>query len=529
MQRCLLLVPVALAALAAGCSLYAQCYLDAAERDIQQILDANRYQAVGKLQEEAKFPKPEPKPEPAPKDKPPAAGAKEAPKPRVLSVQEALRVATHNNRDFRSQIETLQLAALSVSLQERNFGPILSNTISYVFANSPSTAATGTAAASVGVSQVLPTGGGVSASTGLSAVDDLEAGGSTTYRHDVTVSFSQPLLRGFGREVAWEALTQAQRDVIYALRDFELFRQDFSIDVLSSYYGILRQKQVVENSRRTYERFVFLRRRSEALFEIGRVSAIDKFRAKQEELTASNNLITEEETLASLLDSFRVFLGLPEGVRIDVEDVKPTAKQADIDLDSAVAAALHNRLDLRTAEERLEDADRGVRIARNGLLPDLDLDATFGLDGVRGAGWPNQYEGSQSVGLSLVLPLDKVPDRNTYKRSLITRSRRRRTLDLTRDNIRVGVMNTYRRLRRLANSVQIQQANVDLAEKRVQNAQVLFEAGELGNRDVVEAESAKLSAQNALIRAILDYEIARLQLKRDIGILFIGPDGMWKE
>jgi len=33
----------------------------------------------------------------------------------------------------------------------------------------------------------------------------------------------------------------------------------------------------------------------------------------------------------------------------------------------------------------------------------------------------------------------------------------------------------------------------------------------------------------ALIRDLLDYEVARLQVLRDIGILFIEPDGMWVE
>ncbi len=55
-----------------------------------------------------------------------------------------------------------------------------------------------------------------------------------------------------------------------------------------------------------------------------------------------------------------------------------------------------------------------------------------------------------------------------------------------------------------------------------------FERGELPNRDVVEANQSLLDAQNALIDEQVSYEIARLQLLRDLGILFVGEDGMWK-
>ncbi|MFH1732347.1 MAG: TolC family protein, partial [Planctomycetota bacterium] len=440
----------------------------------------------------------------------------------------ALRLATDRNRSFKSEVEDTQLAALSVSLQRRNLGPVITNTIAYVFSNSPSADAAGTTSARIGISKIVPSGGTVSASTGGAAADTYEGGAATTYSHDVTVGFEQPLLKGFGREVSHESLTQAERNAVYALRDFELFRQSFSIEVLRKYYDILNQKQVVKNSRQNLERYEFLKRRSEALFDVGKVTATDKFRAEQSELTASNTLLSEQERLDALLDDFKVFLDLSTDTKLDVEDMQPVMEPVNIDLKSAIAAGLYNRLDIKTSAERLEDAERGVRIARNGLLPDLNLAASTSVAGTNtGADW--SYGGMHSAGIELVLPLDKVADRNNYKRALIDRDRSKRALSLAVEDTKVQVMNTYRRLRRLANSVRIERANVILATKRLENAKVRFEAGELGNRDVVEAQVDLLRAQNALVEAILDHEVARLQLKKDIGILFIGPDGRWKE
>ncbi len=561
-----IVLTVAIAVGLSGCRSYYGGHRMRAEREIEKILSRQRHEAVDKHQENVRYPDPapeEPELEIVPElgegpgaeqdgeaepgaaagnevngeldiDPPLVRGDPEDAEVHTLSLRDAMRTATLNNRNFMSQIETVQIAALDAIRQRRNFGPIISNTLSYVysdsrvFSDSDRTTTRGDLTGSLGVRQIVPSGGQIEATTSGSIRDDWITT-DTTYRQDIDVSFRQPLLRGLGYDIAYEDLTQAERNVVYALRDFELFRQDFTIDVLRRYYRILQQKQVVENSERTYDQFRFLRERSEALFDVGRVSALDMFRAAQQELTAHNRLIGEQETLASLLDEFKVFLGLPVAVAIDVEMIEPEMRPVEIDLPSAVSAALHNRLDLKTTDERRQDAERRVRVARNNLLPDLDLEARAGADATKNSGEPTTYRRQHSLGVTLSLPLDKIPERTRYKESLITLRRRERGYEERRDEIRVEVMNTYRRLQRLANSIRIQQTNVDLAERRVRNAHLRFEAGEIGTRDVVEAESDQLDARNELIRAILDYEVARLQLKRDIGILFIDSDGMWRE
>ena len=47
------------------------------------------------------------------------------------------------------------------------------------------------------------------------------------------ISFVQPLLRGGGRAVTLEPLTQAERNLLYAVRTFALFRQQFFVVTLT--------------------------------------------------------------------------------------------------------------------------------------------------------------------------------------------------------------------------------------------------------------------------------------------------------
>ena len=62
-------------------------------------------------------------------------------------------------------------------------------------------------------------------------------------------------------------------------------------------------------------------------------------------------------------------------------------------------------------------------------------------------------------------------------------------------------------------------------------SQLRFEQGngQVDNRDVTEANDQLLEAKNRLIDERVNYEISRLQLLKDLGILFIDEKGMFQE
>ena len=93
----------------------------------------------------------------------------------------------------------------------------------------------------------------------------------------------------------------------------------------------------------------------------------------------------------------------------------------------------------------------------------------------------------------------------------------------------VSVQSTFRQLERRRQSVEIQKELIVDQEKNLRIAQLLFEQGDNSNRDVVEAQQSLLDAKNSLIREQVSYEIARLGLLRDLGVLFIDENGVWKE
>jgi len=387
--------------------------------------------------------------------------------------------------------------------------------------------------ATISLSQILPTGGRLtltaSSDAGREVGDPLDGKGPL-YSSGIGLSLAQPLLRGAGYDVTHEALIQAERSLVYALRDFELFREDFSIDVARRYYDLVNQKQSIDNQRRNLENNEFGRRQAEALFAVGQANELDVLRARRSELTARNALLEAQENVQLALDNFRIFLGLPSDQPLDVRPDSPTFVAVDYDLASALAVAQENRIDLLTRREQLEDVERGVRLTKNGLLPNLDVTLSTGYGTVDSnyLGGNDFERNDSSLALTFGVPLDRVRERNAYRAAEIGLARARRSLEEFEDSLRVTIQSSFRELARRLESLDIQSQLIQDQTKNLRIAELRFERGDLPNRDVVEARQSLLDAQNNLIDEQVNYEIARLQLLRDLGILFVDENGMWK-
>src|SRR5262249_26775625 len=155
-------------------------------------------------------------------------------------------------------------------------------------------------------------------------------------------------LRGAGVTVAREPLTQAERSIVYTLRGFEQFRQDFAINTVTQFYNLVREKEVIANTKQSFDQADFLFRRAEALNKIGRAPELDVPKSEQQRLQAETNLRDAEENHKDSLLLFRTFLGLPDTLTLEVSgDESPEFHKIDLDPERAVQIALENRLDLQ--------------------------------------------------------------------------------------------------------------------------------------------------------------------------------------
>ena len=499
------------------------------------------------------------------------------PEPLRLTLLDALQVAARNSREYQAAKEDVFVAALDLDLERDEFRSIFSGLLSGLFSTDRSgeeavSGAVGSAESSV--TRKLKSGIELS---GLIAVDlakllTQDRSSSLGLFADATISI--PLLRGSGRLVTEEPLTQAERDVVYAIYEFERFKRTFAVQVASDYLSVLRELQQVTNAEENYKRLIVLARRARRLADAGKIPEFQFDQAVQDELRARDRWIGARQSHAARLDGFKLLLALPPDAEIDldpteldrlrsalarltagapVSDYSGEVPPADapvvlsepgrenvgpleIDPEPAVKLALENRLDLRTAKGEIEDAERKVFVAADALGAELTLLGTARAGerrSIASAGSGNAAldpgDGTYSALLTLDLPFERTAERNDYRKNLLTLEQAVRGFQELEDLVKLDVRDKLRDLLEAREGLQIQAEAMELAERRVRSTDLLIQAGRAEIRDLLDAQEALLAAQNALTSAAVNYRIAELELQRDLGVLQVGDNGLWRE
>jgi outer membrane protein TolC len=126
------------------------------------------------------------------------------------------------------------------------------------------------------------------------------------------------------------------------------------------------------------------------------------------------------------------------------------------------------------------------------------------------------------------LNLDKVAEENDYRRALIVLQQQRREYELTRDTVILEVRKAYRDMAEAAERYKVQTDGLVLAKQRFESTTALLEYGRANTRDVLDCQRDYYKAQNIATEALVNYTIAMLGFYRDVEILQVRPDGMWK-
>jgi hypothetical protein len=160
----------------------------------------------------------------------------------MLTLDQAAELATFNSRQYQDQRENLYLAALPVSTERFAFMSQFFAAQEAVRAYSASEANGGKANNwslnnGVGLSKVLPTGGLLLLSFSNQTVFDFLDPKHITSVSNLNFNAIQPLLRGGGEAVALESLTQAERNLLYQIRNYARFRKELYVAVASNSGG----------------------------------------------------------------------------------------------------------------------------------------------------------------------------------------------------------------------------------------------------------------------------------------------------
>lgn len=234
-----------------------------------------------------------------------------------LALPQLMELATINSREFQTRKELLYRAALVLTRQR------------YQFELNPSPFGNGSAASyrharsagltnntlgipsGVGVERTLATGGEFLARFANSIVLTFNgpSGFATDISSEMIFDFQQTV---FQRDIRFELLTQSERDVVYAAREYVRFRKQLFRDIANQYYNLLLNYRGIEINAQDY--FTNLRGFIQSQAEYRTAEKIPRIQVDQFEqnvLRTRSNLVNNCFTLEAALDQLKFRIGLP--------------------------------------------------------------------------------------------------------------------------------------------------------------------------------------------------------------------------
>jgi len=464
----------------------------------------------------------------------------------VLAMEDALKVAFRNNRTYQSQKETLYSSALSLANLSRGWETLLpagdidatgeaartgkggpaggtDNTTRYIDADSSYSLTKRLVGGGL-----LTLGASIDFATNFLGLSDTEIGSF------VEGTFTQPLLRGAWRGLAYEDQHRRVRDFLIDVYEFDRYRQTFAVDIMDKYYSVLTQKDFLENSRTNIERLRTAYLVTKAKVEGGELSVDQEDQAEQDLLSAKISFESAQLSYSNALDSFKITLGLPisKEFRLDYPGALQRLNQKGpqpLPFSESVAkkTASVTDTDLLQARANARDAEKDVEIAADNFNPQLDLELGISAPGTEKTrpGRIETHHHTRNVKLTFDYDLDQTDNRDTYRNTIISRNSAERSLAEAEDTAMLNVRNSFRSLKQSRESFLLQKQSVEIARRRTKLLAIQRKQGTASTRDVLDAEDALNRSLNGLTSSLVSYTITRLEFLASLGMLDVDGEG----
>jgi len=352
----------------------------------------------------------------------------------------------------------------------------------------------------------------------------------TRYEPILGFQIKQPLFRDAWQEVSLAGVNIARLNYRIALLGFREKAEDTAAQVISGYWRLLQARRNFEIHQELLNRTLETLKKVEGRKEIDATDVQIKqteASAKAREATllqAQKGIIDAQDTLVRLmtdaqlnmLDEFQIIPA--SAASLEAEKLNPS---------EIMEVAIQKNPAIQRARTETEIADINIRVAENQHMPRLDLVAsarTQALARDRNVAQDRLETGeydSYAIGLSLEYPLG---NRQRHAELLKRRLERRRAVSALQnlaDQVAILAKEGIRRIETNHSEIQVQK---DAAEAARIHLQALEDSEPVRERLTPEFLLVKLQAQEALanaqqaeIRAIVDFNISLAQLAQISG------------
>lgn len=454
----------------------------------------------------------------------------------VLSLEDVRAAVLEHNLDLEVTRLDPAIAAERISEEEGAFEAVFTTQALWSQTDTPTSSDLDSAQAEFGsvepgVRVPLRTGGSAEVTLPMtrSETNNQFSTLNPAYNADLEFSISHNLLRGAGRRANTQQIRLAAIDRRISLSQMKLeaIRQLAAADrAYWRLYGaqseLIVRQQELEVAQEQLDR-------AERRVRAGDVAEVEVLRAQAGVAQRLEAIILAQRTLLSRQRELKRLSNIP-GLEIETPTMieassPPDPVQYSFDQQVLLASAEANRMEMLELELRLAADAATIDFNRNQALPLLAMDYTYRINGL-GESLGDAFEimgennfEDWSFGLRGEIPIGNEQRAARVRRAILDRLRRLSTREARQQAISSEVLEaideldaTWQRIL-AARQTAVLEARTLAAERRQ------FDVGGSTSTDVLDAAARLANAQSAEIRALVDYQVAQVDLAFATGTL----------
>lgn len=395
------------------------------------------------------------------------------------------------------------------------------------------------------VEQLFPWGGLGTAgiSGGRSSTNNQRAIFDPAYDAGLELSYTQPLLRNFGRLATERNIILARLAGAQSRDDFEAEVELVIQQVNDAYWGLVEAQRQLLVAQESLELAQELHEMNRIQVEVGTMAPLELVQSEAGVATRQEDIIRRRATVEDQADVIRQLLNFDVGPLWD-RALEPVTEAAmpfvEIDVPAAVATALAERPDVRRQRLELERLAVDAEFFENQERPRLDLSGGYGLSGtngevVRGSdGEPEVIVGDfydafddlvgfetrgWNVQLTFAYPLQNRAARARSAIADLAVDQGEARLAQLEQQVLTEVRRTARAVRTAEQQIESARVSSRLAERNLDAEQRRYENGLSTSFQVLEIQEDLTLARSREVSAITAYRRALVDYQRSIGRL----------
>ncbi len=350
-----------------------------------------------------------------------------------------------------------------------------------------------------------------------------------SYNSDLSLTVSQPLLKGFGIETTKTEIRIATNNLVQSKYTLEAKVMDMVLDVYKTYWDLVFNIGNLKIQQQLFGSANDLLNMNRMKVEIGTLAPIEILVAEAGVASREENVVLAEKKVKDAEDQLKRLMNPPDRTLIDNYSIvplqQPSLERKMFMIDEVLSAAYEERPDIKKEKIDMENKKISFDQAKNQVLPSLDLKGSAGINGL-GSDYPNNIEGLKSgdfytweAGLILSIPIGNRSAKANLSKQGIEIEKARISLKNLEQKITVEVKEATRKVETDIKRMESTKKARILAERKLQAEQERLNVGLSNSRELLRFQDDLADARSKELAAIIDYNKSLAEIERTKGTI----------